>query len=442
MSNTVESSPCFSCPEGIRPLTPASPFYSLHYHFGMLLGVDDFETEQAYHRGKMMLHNAWLHREGVVWGLEVKLDAAKGEVRVTRGLALDGSGHELYLDGDACLNIGAWYEKHSEDAEIKKMVEAKEGKFDVHVVIKYKACLARQVPALLEPCDGSGQDTAYSRVQETVEILLAPGTAPEAPEPPYHRLRLLFGLAPPRKDDKGTIKADQDVLDERNRIQALPQQDQAQAWLEAFRLFAALDEMELRPAQAPEGEEWTLFPVLENESLVLADILNIALEKKDDRWIAGGWEVHNERRAAHVATRTIQELLCAQLSGVAASVPDAGGPRIKEVSSFEPGQVILKTNRKLHADSVAAAAFSISGFVEGTGWKPAKIKTATLENTGDVITLVLDPQVQGKVYRLIAFGTGPTPLLGDNLIPLAGSIADPPATSCNGKDFVFMKSGS
>jgi len=58
------------------------------------------------------------------------------------------------------------------------------------------------------------------------------------------------------------------------------------------------------------------------------------------------------------------------------------------------------------------------------------------------VTLVLNPQVQGKVYRLIAYGTGPSPLLGVDFIPLAGSIADPPATSQNGKDFVFMKSGS
>lgn len=28
-------------------LLPATPFYSPRYHFGMLLGVDDFEAEQA-----------------------------------------------------------------------------------------------------------------------------------------------------------------------------------------------------------------------------------------------------------------------------------------------------------------------------------------------------------------------------------------------------------
>ena len=55
-----------------------NPFYALRYHFGMLLGVDDFETEQVYHRGKMRLHSAWLHRQGVVWGFNVYFNERNG----------------------------------------------------------------------------------------------------------------------------------------------------------------------------------------------------------------------------------------------------------------------------------------------------------------------------------------------------------------------------
>jgi hypothetical protein len=43
---------------------------------------------------------------------------------------------------------------------------------------------------------------------------------------------------------------------------------------------------------------------------------------------------------------------------------------------------------------------------------------------------------------LIARGTGERPLLGTNLVPLAGATIDPPATVHNGKDFVFMQLGS
>ena len=69
MSNTPDMTSCFPSVDGQgQDLLPLSPFYTLSYHFGMLLGVDDFETEQAYHRAKQRLHNAWLHGEGVVWG--------------------------------------------------------------------------------------------------------------------------------------------------------------------------------------------------------------------------------------------------------------------------------------------------------------------------------------------------------------------------------------
>jgi hypothetical protein len=41
--------------------------------------------------------------------------------------------------------------------------------------------------------------------------------------------------------------------------------------------------------------------------------------------------------------------------------------------------------------------------------------------------------------RLIAFGTGPTPLLGTDLAPLAGVVGGPKGSSHNGNDFVDMR---
>ena len=60
MADTPDTTSCTAVAED----GALNPFYSLNYHFGMLLGVDDFATEQAHHAGKMRLHNAWLHRSG------------------------------------------------------------------------------------------------------------------------------------------------------------------------------------------------------------------------------------------------------------------------------------------------------------------------------------------------------------------------------------------
>ena len=103
-----------SCSTGV-PL-PNDPFVALHPHYGMLLGVADFQADQAYHRGKMRLHNAWAHGWGVLWGLGVSVDASKGEVAVAPGLALDGRGRELHNDGAMCLNVARWFEAHRNDA--------------------------------------------------------------------------------------------------------------------------------------------------------------------------------------------------------------------------------------------------------------------------------------------------------------------------------------
>jgi hypothetical protein len=444
MANTPDLASCFAPADGERQLLPISPFYAMHYHFGMLLGVDDFETEQAYHRGKIRLHNAWLHREGAVWGLEVTLDLAKGEVRVARGLALDGAGQELHLEGDACVNLGAWFDKHRDDADLEVTETDGQFSFDAHVVIAHKACLMRQVPALLEPCDGSGADTAYSRVFETVEILLKPGKAPDPPPPPYHRLRLLFGLDAVRMLPDATVEPDdQAVIDARNQVLALPVAEQPEQWLALFRRCAAEDEMDLAPAVSqPEGET-TLFPALDEEPLVLAEITGITLAKSGEQWIVSAGEVHNEARPSHVATRTIQELLCGALHASPSLAPDAGGPRVDGGSVvFDGDEVRFEVDSDLHAASVTPEAFAVSAFDAGSGWQAATVDSASYDAGTKTITLELGAAVAGEALRLIARGTGERPLLGTNLVPLAGATIDPPATVHNGKDFVFMQLGS
>ena len=61
---------------------PINPFVSNRYHFGMLLGVADLDTDQGYHRGKTWLHTAWLHGYGTVWGLQAELRTGTNELAV------------------------------------------------------------------------------------------------------------------------------------------------------------------------------------------------------------------------------------------------------------------------------------------------------------------------------------------------------------------------
>ncbi len=288
------------CGNGNGGALPADPFTALRFHFGMLLGVDDFEVEQGFHHGKQRLHNAWLHRDGVVWGFAVVVD--QGEIQVDPGLALDAAGRELHLDDKACLSVAAWYAKNSGDVEAQPAADGSV-EFDGYVVAGYATCPMRPVPALAEPCSGVTSETAYSRTYETIDIRLV--TEPPDPIPtPYHRLRVLFGIEQPNLPD------DQPVVDARNTALADP--NPPAAFLQAFDQLAVLDTIDLQPAAEPD-EPATRYPALDTTTVLLARVMGIHLvpdEADPNGWTLAGGAVDYAGRRSLIATQTIQELLC------------------------------------------------------------------------------------------------------------------------------------
>lgn len=440
------------CGEAAGTLLPVDPYRSLRVSFGMLLGVDDFETLGAYHRGKTWLHSAWLHREGVVWGLDVRVETDVNEVEVLPGLALDRLGRELHLDVPQCVNVPRWVEEHKDDPELTLDPDGNGGLiFRAYVAIRFRACLARPVPSLTEPCEGAGGTTSYSRVSETVEVLLLPGRAPQPAALPYHRLRLLFALEPPRTDKDGVIvPADQEVLDERVRILGLSAELQPAEYLLAFRRFAAFDEIDLAPPVVEEGDETPLFPGIEPAPIPLANLL-LTLDMDRKKLIGGKPDV--TIRPSHVATSTIQELLCGPLWAMATPPPpeepaegetadysavDAGGPRVDGASvAATTKRLTLTVEGELHPASLSPAAFRVTTFDERDGWSGVEVRSVVHQKNGQV-TVQLKETLRGQLVRLVIKGTGDRPVLGRNLIPLAGALGDPPAGAHDGRDFVIQ----
>ncbi len=445
------------------------PYTALKAHFGMLLGVADFQTIDAYHRGKQWLHSAWLHREGVVWGFGVSIDVDSDEIRVAPGLAIDALGRELHLSQAICLNLPAWLEKHREDPGVIDALQVDDGQLmlTAHVVIQFKACLGRQVPALMEPCDGGGAATAYSRILETVEVKLKPGPAPQVGEPgrerPYHRLRLLFNLTDAIEEDGAIIAADQEVLDRRTDILSLDTIDQPKAYLQALREFAALEVVDLRPAQADTGEPVSNFPAVEPAQLVIADLIDLIITDND---LSSG-EVDNRVRDSHIATATIQELLCGPLFNNLAAVvgeepvvpdgeadaiaEDAGGPRIDRASVVLDGARLTmdQVGPKFLARSlVAGGSVSVMAYDVGSGWSELGIVSIECKKEDDdiddrkTVTVTLDAEPDADLLRLIIKGTGLTPALAtrsdSSRVPLAGELGGKSASSHDGNDFVHM----
>ena len=218
----------------------------------------------------------------------------------------------LHLDTAACISVGLWAAKHFEEFDLPDPLP-QEVTIDATVRVRFRACLTRQVPAITTPCDGTATGTAYSRVVETVELTLEPGSDSTWPDPmPFHRLRLLFGIDAAATDEDGAVTSDdQAVLDERTAIAGLTVADQPAAMLAALRRFAALDTVERRPAQI--DEQLLRFPAPEDDGVIVAQLQGLRLRPA----APGGrspWEVIEapvsvDLRQTLVDTATIQELL-------------------------------------------------------------------------------------------------------------------------------------
>ncbi len=419
-----------------------NPFVSNRYHFGMLLGVADLEAEQAYHRGKSWLHNAWLHGIGVVWGLGVEVRADRNEVVVHRGLAIDCRGRELYVAHDMCVDLGRWFaERRPDDLEV---VDRPDGglTFFVHVELCHDTCLDRPVPSISEPCEDSTFDTAYSRAVERGLPRLVGGPAPDEPVSWYPRLRQFFGQLPVTDDL---------VTDARAAVEAANPADRAAICLGWFRRLAAADTLELQPEEGAAG--WS--PVAGDGCVPLADLF-VHLRPDSDGFtvVADGdaptaWD--NLVRPAHVRTRTIQELLC-RSPGPAPAVPPSGSPLVEAAAAGGAAavgpQLVAGSAEVVGRDITAAftspidsrtvgpAAFTVSA-LRADGWHALEVRRATLDDAGTGVTLTLAGAPRARPLLVVAHGAGPSPLLGVNGRPLAGVAGTPPGDG-TGHDAALM----
>jgi hypothetical protein len=283
-------------------------------------------------------------------------------------------------------------------------------------------------------------------------VLLKPGPAPVVGAPgrerPYHRLRLLFALEDPIEEEGAVIPADQAVIAERNRILSLPSADRPREYLTAFRRFAALDEMDLHPAADAEGEFVSLFPAVQPAPLVLADLLDLRVAGQT---LQDG-TVDNGVRDVHVATATIQELLCGPLFGAEANAEeggeapeegpaDAGGPRIDPDSVSSDGTTLdfVHAGTDLLRRSIQGdVSVFVSTYEVSAGWTRETI--ANIEFVANTVKISVNRSdaLDAKLIRLVVKGTGSTPVLGVNRVPLAGGIGGPPGSVHQGHDFEFL----
>ena len=199
-----------------------------------------------------------------------------------------------------------------------------------------------------------------------------------------------------------------------------------------MRDYSALDEIDLKPQQTPQV---SIFPEDPTE-VVLADVDKIIVMPT----ATGSWAVATpvavpdvKVRPSIIASATIQELLCGPLFTGVAAAPASLGPRVTG-ATFAAQSVTFTTDRPLAAPTLNPQSFSVADYSDTAGWNQIDIGAVARQADGSVV-VQLTSAPSGRRVRFIAHGSGPTPLLGTDLVPLGApgiSGAD------DGIDFVKM----
>jgi hypothetical protein len=93
-------------------LTPSLAPNRVFYSTGRMLGVEDFQADQDYHRGRLARALLQLYGSGTVSGLLVQTDGnanlAALEVQVTPGIAIDRIGRIIEVPRVVCIVLNDW----------------------------------------------------------------------------------------------------------------------------------------------------------------------------------------------------------------------------------------------------------------------------------------------------------------------------------------------
>lgn len=150
----------------------SEPGVRVRYYERQFLRTQDFRDEQAYHLALGRRHNIAHHSWGIVFGLELEVDA-EGRLFVRPGMAVDGYGRELAVPERSNLDVGLFDARDSNELD---------------VALVYAQSAVGAAPPPVKGCDTT--DRSADRIRELPELRL------EAHDPSFADVRAPRGVPP------------------------------------------------------------------------------------------------------------------------------------------------------------------------------------------------------------------------------------------------------
>jgi hypothetical protein len=175
----------------------------VHYATGVLLGAEDFQAEQDYHRGRLARTLAYAMGYGTLAGLAVAYEPAQAagetpparpeQLIVAPGLAIDRLGRQIEVARSRCLRLAEWYEAQSP----RQLREAWHDSGHLwtgspsgvvaDLFIRFVVCKNGKTPAFASGAFDSFDSITAARLRDSfeIELILRQESRPALPQPQW-----------------------------------------------------------------------------------------------------------------------------------------------------------------------------------------------------------------------------------------------------------------
>jgi hypothetical protein len=139
-------------------LNPPPAPQRVYYSTGRMLGVEDFQADQDYHRGRLARALVQLYGTGTVAGLLVQTDSNKDvtqlELQVMAGMAIDRIGRIIEVPRTVCIVLNNWLSQQLQawQSQITNPVAGQPAIPDPNLAIRDGKNLMCDVFATFVPC--------------------------------------------------------------------------------------------------------------------------------------------------------------------------------------------------------------------------------------------------------------------------------------------------
>jgi hypothetical protein len=150
-----------------------SPAKHVNYTLGMVLGVDDFIQEFAYHDGRHQAMARELIGYGTVSGLQLTIqsDARGPRIMVSPGVALSPRGQTIRVCAAQCAYLQDWLDDHRNEI-LQRLGSPPDDAITAHLALCYRDCTTDRVPIPGEPCRTADDMMADSRLVDDFRLEL------------------------------------------------------------------------------------------------------------------------------------------------------------------------------------------------------------------------------------------------------------------------------